>query len=129
MLRHLRKTVNQLVCHKKRGKAQKILITTHNKIMMDVILFNLGKEEGGCGCSTLAGHQMLTQMFSHSPFLTVWGKKIRCKNSWVKIRTGKSLTYYHHGQNRLNLEKINFIFCQLKIAQISKKQIKTRDFL
>lgn len=97
--------------------------------MMDASLFNLGKEKGGCGCSILAGHQLFIQMFSHSPSSTVWGKKITWKNSWVKIWTGKSLTYYHHGQNRLNLEKINFIYCQLKIAQISEKQIKTKETL
>lgn len=127
MLRHFKKTLNQLVCSKKRGRVQKTLITAHNKIMMDVSLFNLGKEEGVCGCSPLAGHQVLIQMFSHSPSSAFWGKKTTWKKSWVKIRTGKSLAYYHHGQNRLNLEKINFIYCLLKMAEMSKKQIKTKE--
>lgn len=94
---------------------------------MGVSLLNQGKEERGCGCLTLACHQVLIQMFSHSPSPTVWGKKIRWINSWVKIRTGKSLTYYLHGQNRLDMDKINFIYCQLKIAQISEKKIKTKE--
>lgn len=35
------------------------------------------------------------------------GKKVRLKSSWVKIKTGTSLTNYDHGQNRLDLGKIN----------------------
>jgi len=36
------------------------------------------------------------------------------ENSGVKVRTGRSVTNYLHGQNKFNLEKINLIYSQLK---------------
>jgi len=38
----------------------------------------------------------------------------RKKSSWVEIKTGRSLTSYCHGQNRLDSQKSNLIYCQLK---------------
>lgn len=61
------------------------------------------------------------------PFLNSMGEENQMKK-FVGQDKDRKITYLlHHGQNRLNLEKINFIYCQLKIAQISKKQIKTKD--
>lgn len=40
-----------------------------------------------------------------SCLLTEQGKKIGWKILWVEIKTGRSLTSYHHRQNRLNLWK------------------------
>lgn len=36
------------------------------------------------------------------------------KNSWVDIKTEGLPTGYHCGQDRLDLRKINLIYCQLK---------------
>ena len=44
------------------------------------------------------------------------------KSSWTEIRTVRSLTSYHHGQNRLAFEKINLIDCQLNTELDSEKQ-------
>jgi len=35
------------------------------------------------------------------------------KSLWVEIRIGRSLTSYRHGKNRLDMGKMNLIYCQL----------------
>lgn len=54
---------------------------------------------------TLAGCQIPAKLLSHSPFSAIQEEKKRWKK-WVKIKLGSLLTSYHHGQNRLGLEKI-----------------------
>lgn len=49
------------------------------------------------------------------PLLMRAVEKIRWSNSWVMIRTGRSLTSYHCGENGLDLGEINLFYCQLKI--------------
>lgn len=54
------------------------------------------------GQLTLASSQMSTQPLSHF-LLNRTREKIRWKSLWTEIKTGTSLTSYHHGQNRLNI--------------------------
>lgn len=54
------------------------------------------------GQFTLASSQMSTQPLSHS-LLNRTREKIRWKSLWTVIKTGTSLTSYHHGWNRLNI--------------------------
>jgi len=42
------------------------------------------------------------------------------KGSWVEIRTGRSLTNYHHRQNRIDLRKINLIYYQSNLSRIMR---------
>jgi len=58
------------------------------------------------GGMTLAGHQMPTEPASPSPFSAGQGEKYSTKGSWVKTQTGRSLSSYHHGQNRRDLGKL-----------------------
>lgn len=53
-----------------------------------------------CVWLTLACCQIPTQPLSHSPSSATQRKKMRWKDLWFEIKTGKSLTSYHHGQNR-----------------------------
>lgn len=57
--------------------------------------------------------QTPAQLLTHSPSSTGQGETIAWKRSWDKIKTGKLLASYCHGQNRLNLRKIN-LFTILK---------------
>ena len=45
------------------------------------------------------------KLLYHSLSSAGQGRENKMKGSWVKIRTGRSLTNYHHGQNRLDLGK------------------------
>lgn len=49
---------------------------------------------------------------------------MRSKSSWAEIKIGKFHANYSQGQNRLNLKKINLIYCQLKLEYESEKQTK-----
>ena len=40
------------------------------------------------------------------PLLSRTGGENMMKSLWVEIRTGRTLTNYHHAQNRLNLGKL-----------------------
>jgi len=42
----------------------------------------------------------------HSPSSAGQERKNTVKGSWVKIRTRRSLTSYHHGQNIVDLGKL-----------------------
>lgn len=55
-----------------------------------------------CGRLTLAGCQAHRQLFSHCPFHTGQGEKIRRKILWSNIKEEKSFTDYHSRQNRLD---------------------------
>ena len=59
-----------------------------------------------CGGLTLPGCQVPTKAALSLPSSTGQGRENIMKGSWVKIRTGRSLTNYRHGQNRLNLGKL-----------------------
>lgn len=48
------------------------------------------------------------------------GRKWDQKSSWEKMKTGRSLTSYRHGQNRLDLRKINLL--TVKIDLVGRKQ-------
>jgi len=61
----------------------------------------------GCGGLTLTGCQVPTTAALSLPFLSWTGKKKNTmKGSCVEIRTRRSLTNYHHGQNRLDTGKL-----------------------
>lgn len=73
----------------------------------------------------LPGHQVPTEPLSHSTSSA--GQ--REKKMWVDIRTGKSLTIYHHRQNRLCLGKINFLPINNRVGQWGlKTKLKTPSF-
>lgn len=40
------------------------------------------------------------------------GRGVRWQSSWNKMKTGRSLSNYHHGQKRLGVRKIDLIYCQ-----------------
>ena len=60
-----------------------------------------------CGGLTLAGCQVPTKAaLSLPPPQLDRGEKNITKGSWVEIRTGRSLSNYRHGQNKLDLGKL-----------------------
>jgi len=48
--------------------------------------------------------------------------EIRWKSTGIEINTGSSLTNCHHGQNRLDLGKINLTYYHLKIELDDEKR-------
>lgn len=62
---------------------------------------------------TLVGWYTLTQSQQEE---RKWNKK-----PWTEIRTGRSLTNYHQMLNRLDLGKINLIYCQLTSRTVRTK--------
>lgn len=46
---------------------------------------------------------------------------------WLEIKTDRSLTNYHQGQNRTDWGKINLIYCQFKIEQDGEKQSQNEN--
>lgn len=50
------------------------------------------------------------------------GGNVGWKSLCVEIKTGKSLTCYCQKQNRVWLEKLNLIYCQLKSQHKGEKQ-------
>lgn len=62
-----------------------------------------------CGRLTVASCQLPAQTLSHSLYSTGQMKKIGWKRSWVEIKTGISLSSYHHGHNRHDLGKKKYI--------------------
>lgn len=59
----------------------------------------------GCGGLILSGCQMPTELHTHFPSSTGLGEE----SPWVKIKTGRPVINYCHGQNTLDLEKINLL--------------------
>ena len=59
-----------------------------------------------CDRLTLVGCQVPTKPLYHSPSSTEQGRENTMKDSWVEIRTGRSLSTYSHGQNRLDWGKL-----------------------
>ena len=66
-----------------------------------------GKKSSVSHCSglTLAERQVPTKAALSLPLLNWTGGENKTKGSRVEIRTGRSLTNYRHGQNRLDLGK------------------------
>lgn len=50
----------------------------------------------------------------------------RIKSMWVKARTGRPVGSYHHGQNKINLGKINLIWVKLKQVWIVRNKRKEK---
>jgi len=51
------------------------------------------------------------------PSVAGQGRENITKGLWVKLRTGRSLTYYHHRQTRLDLgQLISFITYQIGVG-------------
>lgn len=72
----------------------------------------------------MANRQTPTPFLAHSPSLVGQGEKIgknRNESSWVEIRTGRLLTSYYCGLNRLDVGKINFYLLLIKIETGSEK--------
>lgn len=67
-----------------------------------------------CSGLALANSQTLTQMLAHYHSAVVQGETMGWKSSQVEIKTERSITNCYHRQKRLNLRKINFLYCKLK---------------
>lgn len=65
------------------------------------------------------------QLLFHCPSSAGQEEKIRCKSSWVQIEKGRLLIYYHHGQNRPALGKINLLPIKIGLDSEKQRQIKT----
>lgn len=63
----------------------------------------------------MASCQTPTQSLLYSPTSTGQRKKVRWKNSYVVIKTGRSLITYSHDLKQ-TLGKINLMYCQLRTA-------------
>lgn len=58
--------------------------------------------------------QNLTQLLTHAPWVA-WGEKTgKNRNEKSHIKTGLSLIYYYHRQNRLDLGIMNLIYEKLE---------------
>lgn len=77
-----------------------------------------------CDRLALANSQMLTQLLAQSPLLVGWGRKIEWESSWVKIMTGTLLINLSCRQSKLDIGKINWIYCQLKYIQVVRNKDK-----
>lgn len=66
-----------------------------------------------CGWLALGRCQAPTELLLYTHCTTGQGQKRRWKSSCVGIRTGRSLTSYCHGENRLTFRKMNLIYCLL----------------
>ena len=75
------------------------------ELMMGHRLLSLAKVFVGCGGLTLAGCQVPTKAALSLPSTAGQGRENIMKGLWVEIRTGRSLSNYHHEQNRLDLGK------------------------
>jgi len=102
-----------------------LLETVSYKVMVGKLQAEVIRHRNRCGGLSLAGCQMLTKMLSQSPSSTGQGEKIRWRRSWLDIKTWTSLIHYHHRQKKLNIGKINIIYCQFKTEQ-DKKETKTK---
>lgn len=98
--------------------------TSYSKLGHCYILTELSRAffTWALGWVCLAKGQTPTQALSHYPSSRGQGEKIRSKNSWVKMRTERSLTTYCHGQNRLNLRKINLLLIKIDLVGTKRKQ-------
>lgn len=79
------------------------------QVALNTLLLSMVSTVCQCGGLTLAGCQTPTQLLPPSPSSMGWGERRRWKNVWVETETGRSLTNYHHRQNRLDLSKNNLI--------------------
>ena len=59
-----------------------------------------------CDGLTLASCQVPNKPLYHSSSSAGQGRENMMKGLWVKIRTGRSLSNYHHRRNRLDLGKL-----------------------
>lgn len=69
------------------------------------ISFN-GIDLSGCGGLILSGCQMPTELHTHFPSSAGWGWQ---ESLWVKIKAGRTVINYYHGEKTLDLEKINLL--------------------
>lgn len=80
--------------------------------MLDALM----SHDSSCAGLGLTGCQITLQPLSH--FSTSSDKGKECEEKAceikIKIKTGRSLSNYHHEQNRLILGKTNLIYCQLE---------------
>jgi len=74
-----------------------------------------------CGGLTLARCQVPSKDTLSLHLLSWMGRENILKGSWIEIRTGRSLTNYCHGQNGLDLEKINLNLLLIKTVYSYEK--------
>ena len=114
-IQHVQYALWRLPYHHRKGA----MIQSSLERMWETIL----KRE--CGGLTLAGHQALTKAALSLPSSAGQGRENITKGSWIEIRTGRSLTNYCHGQNRLDLgKKINLIYYQSNQSRIMRNKTK-----
>ena len=90
--------------------------------------FRKSRLKYGCGGLTLAGHEVPTKAALSLSSSTGQGTENITKGSWVKIRTGRSLSNYHTITGKTDLtwrKKINLICYQSNWSRIMRNKTKS----